>query len=882
MSTRNTIFGSPALNVSPPRTAPLGSPLGNALVPQNFSAFNNANPTPSPLSTQTSVPFGSPGLVGSVSSVGFSSPIINGANGTGSFGANNGANNTGASAFGSGVSGITLDELVSRNLAGERPSVNVARSYGASPIQSDRQVEQSRRVVSGFDRSDRSGIDMFGSGVYGSPLNTAGPPGTIVEERSVVVDNSQNRPVTITQTVVTPIASTTNVINNLGSQAGVVGPRVGPPGLDQLQRLILNVRSGDTASASLSSLELRELLTLPVSPELGLYLDLALRKGVLDPNNLLVQAIARVTTKESLIPVALALRQGANPNTYVNVPNVGTVHILNYVYITQSVGNDRGVNSFDLPTVNAIVIMLMLSGARPVMPAFDANAGRVRSNTALPQNGRGRNGDYGPSALEWLIDQGYSTILPDIQDNYELVDPTFMSQIGILLDRYDLVLPPPDLQLAFMARSNGVIGRWFDQSVVDSASDVELLATLSGANLNELAVEYLNVEAFRRLIESGYVPDYNTVNLLLVRIRQYQAIRDRLSSQQLEEMLLEAVRFGVTLDRDQFAMLASLPFGRAYGDIILQEYTQPYWRKACRQAKSPTVRPLDPEKPLTPQGLQALQGSQGFQEIKGASVAPRLRRLAVSLGVDPSQNKGEICEALDRLASADPTRLRQAAIRRQQTRISANLANVSEYIGTPGNAGPPMLVCRNQTMLEANPYEYNDYDLAAYRDGSGAVWCFTRDMFENLLETGTNPYSLQTIPESFRLAVQNQLDMARRLGLLDTRPIRFTEAVDALSSKDRPDDPACASCVDESGRAVETLIQTAALYGVANDKIRGLTRLQMEQLLQVIGSEPLPLSALTTSHALVTFARQVQDILRRQPDLASMFFANLNSLSPLL
>lgn len=756
-------------------------------------------------------------------------------------------------------SGTTLEDLVVRS-SNRSVAPLAADEFGSRPSPSGRSS-----LIGGTPLSNQPNVTGFGSQrstpviqERSTPIPGFAPSGdrlVTIGERSDRItqefgernNSSPNRTVAATPTTV----ATVPVIQ-----------RVGPNGLDQLQRLILKQRI-----AELTSLELRDLLTPPISPELVLYLEAALRLAVINPSNLLVQAIARATTKETLVPIALALRYGANPNTYVNVPGVGTMHILGYVYTTLQ---GEPYTQVDSPVVNAIIIMLVISGARPVMPIFDPEAGRVRSHVNTMD--RLERSQQAPSTLIWLSDQGYSTILPDIQDGFGLVEPGFMNQIGILLDRNDLITIPPaglDLQLAFTARANGILSRWLDRLVVETPSDEELRVFLNEQGLSGLAIDFLNAELFRRLVDLGYIPDYNTINLLLVRMRQYQTIRDRLSSQEIEAMLLEAVRFGTTLDRDQFAMLASMPFGRAFVDVVLQEYNQPYWKKACRQANTSPLGRDQQQDPLHP------VDTQSKVTVRPTQVPSRLRRLAVSLGVDPSQNRNEICEALDRLASADPDRLRQAAIRRQQTRISANLANVNEYIGLSGST-PPMLVCRNQSMMDqhGNPYEYNDLDLAAYRDGSGAVWCFTRDMFENILETNVNPYSLQPLPESFRIAVQNQLDMSRRLGLLETRPVRFTEAIEQLRSKDNPD-PSCAGCTDESTRIVDTLVQTGTLYGVPPERLRNLTRPQMEQLLQVMGSEPLPLASLTTSHALVTFARQVQDVLRRQPDLATMFFSNL-------
>lgn len=596
-----------------------------------------------------------------------------------------------------------------------------------------------------------------------------------------------------------------------------LGTRVGPVSMDQLQKRIYGQRQ-----EPLSSIELRELLVANVPiQELALYLEVALQREVLDPTNLLIHAIAKAVTQENLIPIAMALRYGANANTYVNVPGLGTMHVIPYVYRTLTSNNvtmNQG-GTPDVPILNSVVIMLIASGSKPVMPAFDSGAGRVRQRNP---------DDEGLSSLEWLQTNGYDTIIPRIQNDFTAVDPNFLTRLGIYLNRIDLILEPlqPEhLTLILKNRINPLFERYLQENPTRVVNGLEL------------AIDYLNAFVFERFLERGHQPSYLLMNNLLSRIRQYRSINDRLSARQLEEMLREAVRRGTPIDRDQFLLLSGID--RSFAEAIQREYQQPYWRKVCRSRSPDSTKPI----------------------------GDRLQRISVAFGLDPTQSKVEICNALDRLAEADPERLLQAAIRRQQGRVSTDLANLNEYIG--GTA--PVLVCRNQAVTDTNPYEYNDLDLAYYRDTSNAVWCFTRDTFQNLLETKTNPYTLQALPESFQFQLQNRLDFARRLGLDSTNQslIPFSQAIELLRQPDTIE-----RTTEESTRYVETLVQTATIYGLSPEQVRNLTRTQMERLLQLLGINTL-ISTLAPSHAMVTFARLVQDRLREQPDLASLFFTNL-------
>src|SRR5438105_1135115 len=101
--------------------------------------------------------------------------------------------------------------------------------------------------------------------------------------------------------------------------------------LRDLQKIILGNRK-----EPLSAIEIRNLFSYPTSPETILYIITALNQQKLDPHTALIQAIAHATKKEDLVPIALALRYGADPNLYVNAPNIGDIHILGYSYLVLS------------------------------------------------------------------------------------------------------------------------------------------------------------------------------------------------------------------------------------------------------------------------------------------------------------------------------------------------------------------------------------------------------------------------------------------------------------------------------------------------------------------------------------------------------------------
>jgi hypothetical protein len=354
------------------------------------------------------------------------------------------------------------------------------------------------------------------------------------------------------------------------------------------------------------------------------------------------------------------------------------------------------------------------------------------------------------------------------------------------------------------------------------------------------AVNYLNAPAYIRLLEHGQMPSYVLVNRILVDMRNYRNRGSVLAAQELQNMLERSVALGTELDADQRNILSTL--GPDVLSSVLKAYDIPYWRKVCNSTETLTGPP------------------------------DRLKHLAVSLNIDPSMSEAAICNNISRLAKADKDALKEAAKRRQQMRMISDMGTMDEFL----NGKTPNLTCRNASQLPHSPFEYNDVDIAWYRDDQGAIWCFSSQSFAGLLETGVNPYNQTLLPTTFLEQIQYQIDVLQTLGIAAGEgdvgiysshvPVTFTEAIDSLTKEDKISESASAD-------AVSHLTTLASQYGISASVLRSLTRANMTAALRSIGYD-IDLSGLTTSHALVTTARVISDM--KETDL-DPFFASINA-----
>lgn len=590
--------------------------------------------------------------------------------------------------------------------------------------------------------------------------------------------------------------------------------------LTEVQRKIYGQRS-----EKLSPVEINRLFQSPATPEFNLTLYQALQRDAINPDVTILQAIPRAKTREYLIPIALCLRFGADANMYVNAPNIGTVHILGYVYNVLGGGRFEEVgDAADTDVLNTIVLMLIAKGSRPTLPMFDRNAGKIRPEPSMRTTSI--------SVAEWLNEQGYTTILDRIitgqpSDLQKVVDADSLAILSILLDMTNLMAREYESRDALMAI------RAFSPLSFEKIPISETVVIMDNKSLDD-SVTYLNSAAYDRIVKLGKLPSYLLINKILVNMRMYKERGRVLALQELEKMLISSVNVGTQLDQDQLAIISTM--GRDILDSLLKTYEQPYWRKVC---KAP-----------------------------GSTVVPEpLRRLAVSLNVDPTMSKAAICESLNNLSRADKEALKEAARRRQQLRISSDMGTMNEFLG----GKMPNVVCVNKGLLPHDPLDYNDIDIAYYRDDQGAVWCFTSDTFASILESGLNPYNSTILPDSFKDELKYRIDALKRLGVNTTTirtPITYSKSLDSLADKDVINEKT-------SSQAVDIFIQLANKNNISSETIKTLSKDKMMAALRSIGQN-IDLAPLSTSHALVTTAHIVEYLNRTDLQSIPIFFSSLN------
>ena len=558
---------------------------------------------------------------------------------------------------------------------------------------------------------------------------------------------------------------------------------------------------------SLSPAEVRDLIR-DINPEFVFLWREALLTGKLNYDVALVQAIYQARNREALILIALAIRYGANPNMYVSTPRIGSLHILGYVYTVLLPMVP------DTELIELIIVMLLLSGSKGSMPVFDATGGKIVENP-MESSAKGLN------ITEWIQEQGIDSIIGKVGvDVAAALDLDVVTQMGIFLDRLDLIVTP--ITNDYMVNT---IRSFSGKILVKAPPKKTWIFNGIDYDVMEEAILYINSTAVLYFLDAGVIPSYLLINKLLLQIQQHHG---RVREEE-EKMLLAMISRGVTLDREQFAM-----FEGDFAGKVMTEYDQPYWKKVCR------VR---------------------TDEI----ITDRLRHLAFSLNIDPTLEKASVCDALKQMTSAEPDKLLAAAVKRQQQRTSGDLSLVSEYI----NSNPPQLVCRNRTLLQHDPFEYGDVELATYRDEQEVVWCFTSDMFENLVKNGTNPYTMQKLPQSFTEQLSLQLETLKRLGIDYMKPISFEEAVKGLTEKDEISNI-------ETDKIVASIIALAALNGVNERELRSKSVFHLQEALAAIGVQA-DLGNLSSSHTFATFARTANIILRKKPELAADLFSVLQN-----
>ena len=613
--------------------------------------------------------------------------------------------------------------------------------------------------------------------------------------------------------------------------------------------------------------EINRLSTVISKSKANLYLLRGLQRRIIHPDVLLSASIAECRTNAGLVPIALALRSGANKNLYLDTPSIGPAHVMVY---TVSTLRDAGCS---IQLINSVCLVLIQMGARTVSPAFDQGGNKVEipsrdgeqfdssfiksiAVNLLPRDASSPANLFTKSAVgafgrvstisvqEWFRSQGLS----DYSSPEEVVmnlDKESRLIIGTICDNVKLAYPDG---LAFesvvTSTHPAMLVPSFDDVLLNRALNVgKALPITPGLKISSeehgenfvigRCVDVGFTELFRHFLDQGLMVSYFTVTRICLLLKESFALKDLIFVEELQTMLLYAVSRGINLDLDQMSLISTTDDDIA--QMILNEYRQPYWRKICT-------------------GPQNVEPTKALQSLSFALLGQNVGEMT----------KASLCTQLHNLSQADPEALKHAAIERQRTRVSSIVASVQDFVGNK-----PVVTCRNKTVMQTDPFAYNDAQMSFYADRQGAVWCFTSDMYEGLLSKPINPHTNQELPIPFQHQLRSQLELLKQLGISTTAaPMSVSEAVDGLNLDDEITNK-------NSQFIVETIIKTGVAIGISETKLRSLGIDQMNAVLATIGMKQPYLPLLTPTHAFTVFCRAAYVAIRSNSSISKTFFLDV-------
>jgi hypothetical protein len=609
----------------------------------------------------------------------------------------------------------------------------------------------------------------------------------------------------------------------------------------------------DSTIKKMTAVEIHKMLQNPFSPELVCEITEKLGNKSLNPDDLFANVIYMMESKEYLIILALCLRFGANPDMYVIDPDAGDIHIMAYIYITLFRNPSAPENSkVDIGVLNTLVLMMISENTKIVAPIFNPKT-KSKSSESSFTNPMNNIFDSGTSVKQWLSDQGYDPIFLSIDTRMEnnqgnnsddlllhddsvkfhgmIVDKTTAKEIYVMLDKDDC-LEPEDffneslLELAIRSFSDSVVSKAkintdFISNDIDNKSMVN-------------SVKYINYKSFIKFLELGCLPSYILINKMLLNLRLYNSNKSEyIERRDVFNMLISSIENGVIIDKDQYNIIIAL--GPQIKDNFDSVYKQPYWKKTCKSSQS--------------------------------EISNELEKIAIDLNIDTSSSKNVICQNITSLSKYESSKLVASASEKERVKLSIELGMLSEFID--GKA--PNLICRNKTLMENNITDYNDIDTANYRDENGAIWCFVKDSFDSLIDSGQNPYTIQPLPENFIQLLKNKRDVLKKLNLYSEPAKTFKSSVSVLTEKDVINNI-------HTDYVVKGVQQLALINNVRDDTLKSLS---IEQMTEILNNSNINynFTGLTRNHSFITFCYIISFLGKKNLDNVTNIFDNISNVA---
>jgi hypothetical protein len=462
--------------------------------------------------------------------------------------------------------------------------------------------------------------------------------------------------------------------------------------------------------------------------------------------------------------------------------------------------------------------MLVALGTDSNLPVFDNDCGVVRDEYSLVEPIKGQ------SVIEWLDDQGYDTIIPQIKNqNYESVEPNFMTTLATFLDNPDLV-------------PSGLIPR-LDETIGSHSVDIfNKYSSKSDPKIGlRVARDYLNLSAYETYIDMGEQLDYAEINDLILKVAKYKNLGDYISMGQSREMLLYSISHGVIIDLYQMELIEKVD-SKLFTKVI-KAYSIPYWIKICS----------------TDKGL----------------VPDRMKRLIYQLNLYPEHSKDVLCHQIKTITKSDPELVKRSAIIRQVTRIRSDVAYINQF--NPCD-GLPNIPCNNKSLISDNLYDFPDTDIAYNRDFQDDLWCFTSNNYQKMIARLKNPYTNKEFPQYFIDKVKRKMEFISQYRDIDELPVTISDTIDQMNLPDEPNN----KYTDIYNQKFQKMLVD---NNITEWNIEKLNTDELEKILLDNFDISTNLVDLSRDHAEITFSVMSYQELKDFPGRSSKFFKQIEEMS---
>lgn len=470
-----------------------------------------------------------------------------------------------------------------------------------------------------------------------------------------------------------------------------------------------------------------------------------LKNGITNINNSLSIAVSKIKTDIDLSIINICIKNGADPNSYLDVPSLGPAHILVYAYT---------ILSYEL--FEMLYYLLILLGGNANVPAFkieekdfgELDVSRYKKPSIVIE-----------SVYEWLVNHDdknsqlkrtstdiIAYILSDEFDSHK------REILSVYLDQEDLLRGSHHHHHHHYYWSTEMIP-YLLCSRNPNWNKIKLPDDLTLEQKSEFLKIAVN-STFSLLVDNmlalGYRPSYTDFAFWIAHYKQIHSIdNEKFLIQECEKIFISLVNIGYQMDMYCIDEIGSI--NPEFRVKILDAYNVPLWKKVCTQ--------------------------------NDEYIPDELRTVSLYLGIPDDSHKNDFCHAIERITMADLQTLAKANRKRNSDTIASKINFLSDYIS---ESYGKCVTCDNFTSFKDNPLDYSEKMLAYYKSTDQKIWCFLSKDFERLLQTGINPSNNEKLPFEFLQQIQGKINVLKHFGipLSDNRSIE--KIVLSLKTPDQP------------------------------------------------------------------------------------------------